>query len=350
MARVRIDAAKKQVIAPNKAAARASAGGNYFTQEEKDVSFISSGCRLLDLALGGGWAQGRIANIVGDKSTGKTLLCIEACANFIVKFPKGKIFYREAEAAFDKSYAAALGMPVSKIDFGQPLETVEDLFEDIAQVLKRIKGPALYICDSLDALTDRAELKRDLDEGSYGANKAKQLSQMFRRLVRKMENKDLTLIIVSQVRDKIGAMFGRKTTRSGGKALDFYASQVVYLAHIGTEYAKVRTTNRATGVNVRAKMDKNKVGLPFRECDFTITFGYGVDDLRACVAWLKQVKALGDADISKSVDPKAYAAECMAEMDDKAYAAELKAVRRAVTERWFAMEKSIVPKRKKYAA
>lgn len=344
MTRVRL----KEEAKTSAAAVRATGGGNYFTNDEKDVEFFSSGCTGLDLALGGGWAEGRIANIVGDKSTGKTLLCIEACANFRLKYPKGKIFYREAESAFDKGYASALGMPVNSIDFGDPMETVEDVFEDIERVLARLKGPGLYILDSLDALTDRAELKRDLDEGSYGANKAKQLSQLFRRLVRKMERKHLTIIIISQVRDKIGAMFGRKTTRSGGKALDFYASQVVYLAHLGTEYRKVRGTQKATGVNVKAKLDKNKVGLPFREFEFPITFGYGTDDLRACVAYLKVINALEDAGIKKSIDPKAYAADCMADMTRAEYNAELKRAQKAVRSRWREMEISIMPKMKKY--
>ena len=346
MKRVRLDDAPVA-----RAAKKVASGGNYFTQKEKGVDFISSGCTGLDLALGGGWARGRIANIVGDKSTGKTLLCIEACANFVRKHPKGKIYYREAEAAFDEKYAAALGMPVGSIDFGDPLETVEDLFEDIERVLAKLKGPGLYICDSLDALTDRAEMKRDLDEGSYGANKAKQLSQTFRRLVRKMERKDLTLIIVSQVRDKIGAMFGRKTTRSGGKALDFYASQVVYLAHLGTEYKTMRGTKRATGVNVRAKLDKNKVSLPFREFDFSILFGYGIDDMRASVAYLKQIKGLKDAGISSSVNPKDYAEDWMRRRDkgEKVeYRAKLARINEALVDAWFEMERALVPKSSKY--
>lgn len=322
---------------------------NYFAQAEKDVSFFSSGSKLFDLALGGGWAEGRIANIVGDKSTGKTLLCIEACANFHRKYPKGKMRYREAEAAFDKSYAAALGMPVDKIDFGDPLETVEDLFEDIEFALGKSKGPELFICDSLDALTDREEMKRKIDEGTFGAGKAKQMSQLFRRLVREMEGKNMTLIIVSQVRDKINAQFGRKTTRSGGKALDFYASQVPYLAHLGTEYRTVRGTSRATGVKIKAKLDKNKVALPFRECEFPITFGYGIDDLRACVAYLKVINRLTEAGIPKSIDPKNYAAECMEDMTREKYATVLQRVREVVERNWYEMETSILPKHSKYA-
>src|SRR5262245_49730127 len=147
-------------------------GGNYFAAPSH-LMFIPTGCQTLDLALGGGWAKNRIANIVGDKSSGKTLLCIEACANFAIKYPKGRIFYRESEAAFDQDYAKALGMPVARVSFGDdPLETVEDLFDELSDILRN-KNDCLYICDSLDALSDRAELDRGIADGSYGAQKAK---------------------------------------------------------------------------------------------------------------------------------------------------------------------------------
>src|SRR5262245_41010125 len=162
-------------------------GGAYFSAP-KQRGFISSGCKLLDMVLGGGWAEGRIANIIGDHSTGKTLLCIEAAANFINKYPKGKVYYREVEAAFDIDYARALGMPVDRVDFShqrkEVIDTVEDVFEDMEQILaKHAKQPALYILDSLDALSDREEAKRDIDKGTFGANKAKKLGELFRRLV-----------------------------------------------------------------------------------------------------------------------------------------------------------------------
>jgi len=143
-----------------------AAGGSYFAAPKSGLQFVETGCKPLDLVLGGGWAVGRIANIVGDKSTGKTLLCIEACANFIRKFPKGKIRYWEAEAAFDKPYAAALGMPINRIDFGdekKPIHTVEDFFEMLEVVCDNARGHELVILDSLDALSDRSEVEREID-------------------------------------------------------------------------------------------------------------------------------------------------------------------------------------------
>lgn len=321
-------------------------GGSYFSAPKSNLQFIGSGAKTLDLVLGGGWAENRVANIVGDKATGKTLLCIEACANFAFKYPKGKIRYREAEAAFDEPYAAALGMPVDRVDFGEPLETVEDLFEDLERIVDGAKQNELVICDSLDALSDRGELKRDMDQGSYGAEKAKKLSQLFRRLIRKMERKHVTLIIVSQVRDKIGAMFGRKTTRSGGKALDFYASQILYLAHLGQINKTVAGQKRSIGVEVKAKCDKNKVGLPFREAEFNIRFGYGVDDAQSCIDWMIDTGNFKELGISKD-ESKAYLSVLL-KMSPEAALEETNRLRQMVEHRWYEIERRMLPTRKKY--
>lgn len=303
---------------------RVSAGGNYFTSPKKNIEFIATGCTTLDLALSGGWAANRVANIVGDKSTGKTLLCIEAMANFAIKYDKGRIRYREAESAFDTQYAAALGMPVDRVDFGDPIDTVEDLFEDLQKVIEKAKHPELYIVDSLDALSDRAELERPMDQGTYGAQKAKNLSQLFRRLIRKTATSKVTLIIVSQVRSKIGISFGRDTTRSGGRALDFYATQVLYLAKKKTLVKTVQNSKRPTGIRLIGKVDKNKIGLPGREAEFNIKFGYGIDDDDACFSYLK---------------------DCKQQVKDNW---TLKQLQDAVVKHWYEVETSIIPSKPKY--
>lgn len=282
MARVKIE---DEVKAP-----AIKSGGLYFGTPKADVDFIPSGCKMLDLALGGGWARRRIANIVGDSSTGKTLLAIEASANFVMVEPKAKIRYREAEEAFDNNYAAALGFPLEKVDFGEPMETIEDVFEDIQKVIEGAKGSELYIIDSLDALSDRGEMARDIDQGSYGAEKAKKLSQLFRRCVSSLASKDITLMIISQVRDNIGAMpFQKKHVRSGGRALNFYSSQVAWLSQIKKLDRTISNIKRITGVQVKAVIEKNKIGLPYREAEFALMFGYGIDDYKACAEFWKQV-------------------------------------------------------------
>lgn len=273
-------------------------GGLYFSRPKDNLQFIKSGSTLLDLALGGGWARRRIVNVVGDKAVGKTLVCIEMSANFAIQEPKGKIRYREAESAFDNDYAEALGFPIERVDFGEPIDTIEDVFEDLEAVLKGAKGPELYIVDSLDSLSDRAELERKIDEGSYGTGKAKMMSQLFRRLIRNLADKDVTVVFVSQVRDNIGVMIGKKTTRSGGRALDFYASQVCFLAQLEKLKRTIKGITRVTGTKVKATIEKNKIALPYREAEFSVLFGHGIDDEASCLDFIKKIGMEIDKNLS----------------------------------------------------
>jgi recombination protein RecA len=339
------------VIERIRAKERVAGGGNYFTAPKTDIEFISSGSKLLDLALGGGWAEERIINIVGDKSTGKTLLAIEAAANFARKYKQGRILYREAESAFLPDYAGALGMPLDRVEFGnpnQPIETVEDLFEDLDKVLsKPTDHPILYILDSLDALSDREELDRPIDKGTYGTAKARYMSQIFRRTTSQMAEARCTLIIISQVRDNIGVMIGKKTTRSGGRALDFYASQVAYLQQITKLVRTISKIERVTGVKIRAKIDKNKIGLPFREAEFNISFGYGIDDVPACLEWLRAANALSR--VTDEAKVETYL-QSLRRMPDSEYYQSVRAIHKATEQRWYEVENAFLPKRKKYNA
>lgn len=318
-------------------------GGVYF-ENDRGVETFSSGCQLLDLALGGGWAEGRVINIVGDKSTGKTLLAIEATANFALKYPKGIIKYVEVEQAFDPGYAASLGMPVDRIEFPQDIFTVEDLFKSLDETIEKAKQPTLLIVDSLDALSDEAEMKREFNEGSYGAQKAKQMSAMFRQLNQKMSKSNVTLIIISQVRDKIGIAFGDKTSRSGGRALDFYASQVAYLAHIGQEKQTHKGIERVTGVRIKANIKKNKIALPFRQVEFSIQFGYGVQSVEASLEWLEDTKNFGE--LSK-LNRKDYM-KALSDMPDDALKAELQRIQEVTAGVWNSVELALAPTVKKY--
>jgi recombination protein RecA len=267
-----------------------------------EVRFLSSGCVLLNCVLGGGYAVGRIINIVGDKSTNKTGLAIEAAANFALQYPNSKIYYVEAEAAFDKLYAIKIGLPKSTNFITLANNTVESLYDDLIEKTKVVKeDPTLYILDSLDALSDAAELDREFDSGTYGT-KAKKLSELLRRLISKLANSNIIFIITSQERDKINVTFGKKTTRSGGRALDFYASQIIWLAEIKKIKKTINSIERTTGIWVRAKCEKNKVGDPFRDCDFPVIFRYGIEDIEACLRFLNKVGKLNKFD--SSITPK----------------------------------------------
>lgn len=337
----------ERVIPEHKRASeRAREGGNYFARPNKTQKFISTGAKVLDLIMGGGWARGRVGNVYGDTSTGKTLLMIEACRNFSDSVPKGKIRYREAEEAFDESYAKALGLPVGRVDFGDnTLDTVEDMFEDLEKVCAGAKGPELYIVDSLDSLAHRAELKRGIGEAAYGGEKAKVMSQLFRSVVRQLGDKDVTLLIVSQLRDTF-ARFGKTKKPSGGKALPYYSSQQMALVQTGVLKKTMQGIERPVGITVKAKMDKNKVGLPYREASFDIRFGFGIDDAAACVKWLETTNYLGDVDLVKKEIPK-YLKELDA-MTRQDYDSELIDLRKAVENRWYEVESGFLPTRSKY--
>jgi len=221
--------------------------------KERSVKFITSGSLMLDLPLGGGFALGRVINVVGDKSAGKTLLAIEACANFAREYGVESIRYCEAENAFDDDYAEVVGMPPG-VGKAEDIRTVEAFVADLKQFLAGRDGssPCLYVLDSLDSLSSDAEMDRKSGEASYGTEKAKALSTFFRKEIGLIEKAQCVLLIISQVRDNIGVTFGPAHKRSGGLALDFYCSQVVWLAVSSKLSRTVRGVERVVGHGQRA--------------------------------------------------------------------------------------------------
>lgn len=345
--------------------------GDLYGLRESDVDTFSSGCLVLDLSLCGGWALNRILNAVGDRSTGKSLGAIEACANFYRKF-KGDcdIHYRDIEEALDRLYAFRMGLPKCT-DFGPgspermlnakpkfdrkgqiipppTFETVEDLHEDLEKLLKRKnKRPLFYVVDSLDALSDRDEKSKKLDEATYGTAKSKALSKMFRVVNTQLRKANITIMVISQVRDNIGVMWGDKHKRSGGKSLDFYATQIVWLAHT-EQIKKVRSgVTRVVGSFVKAKCKKNKIGPAFRECSFPIIYNYGIEDLHASIAWLvenKRIELMGmSAKEANSIISK------LDRMDAEDYKALRRKANKVVRRAWNDIEDDFQPTRSKYA-
>lgn len=334
-------------------ARRSDESSDYFTSDKDGLQFFSTGCVVMDEALGGGWCLGRVSNVVGDRSSGKTLLATEATANFAITFPDGDIRYAESEAAFDEAYAEALGTPIDRIKFnpkGEAMRTVEQFYKDLIAFVRQLKGRAgLYILDSLDALSDDAEQKREMDEGSYSMTKQKKMSEMFRRVTSEVEDARCHLMVISQIRDKIGVTFGETKTRSGGKALDFYCTHIVWLAESGKIKRTIDKVERVTGVDVRVNVKKNKVGLPFRQCSYPILFGYGIDDVTASVEWLLEV---GREDRLEAVGmSKAGYKVRIGNLRNKG-GEEMREVRRQlstiVKEEWRRIDRAFLPKSRKY--
>ena len=238
-----------------------------------------SGSTLLDLVNGGGWPVGRIVHGAGASSAGKTqVFATEAMVNFDRTFPGSPITYVDAENAYDAEYAVRLGLP-SRIkprnaeDLAGEINTIEAFAADVEKFCEVIPkdGHGLYVLDSFDALSDESERERTLSDATYGGDKAKLYGAFCRKNSGLIAKKNVTLMVISQVRDNMGAgPFAPKERIAGGRALKFYASVQVWLHHTKRLARTVRGIEREIGVLVRAKCEKNKISAPFRECTFPI--------------------------------------------------------------------------------
>jgi RecA/RadA recombinase len=262
--------------------------------EEKKILF-SSGCDLLDL-IHGGHPIGKVINIVGDKSSGKTFLTLEIIAAAIKKYGnKVKWIYDDAEAGFSFDSKELFGFDAFKYT-DEISENVEQMSFHLDNQLEKVKKDEflIYVIDSLDGLSSHAEQKRreeakkafdsgkDYDKGSYQMEKQKFLSEFFRVYANKIRNKNCLLIIISQVRDNIGVKFGAKHKRSGGKALDFYSSQIIWLA----EAEKIKAKDRTIGITIKARTTKNKTKYPFRSGFIRLYFDFGIDNITTNLLYL----------------------------------------------------------------
>ena len=261
-----------------------------------------SGSTTYDTMIGGnkgvfGYRFGRIYNIVGDSSSGKSFLAAESIASARKKYGnKLKWNYDDGETGFTFDTKNLYGFEIVPKETLRS-KTVEDAYINVNNFIDSLKEDeyGIYIIDSLDGLTSKqiqeigekrisvAKKGKEFDEGSYKTEKAKFLSQeFFPDLAGKLDNSNCALLIVSQIRDKIGVTFGKKADRTGGKALNFYAHSCVWLSVV----EKLKKKEKVVGIRVKAKTEKSKTPRPFRESYTTIFFDIGVDNISGNLDYL----------------------------------------------------------------
>ncbi len=251
-----------------------------------DVELFSSGSLSLDLALGGGYPKGRIIEIYGPESSGKTTLALHAIAE--IQKQGGTVAFIDAEHALDPAYARKLGVDTDNMLISQPDNGEQAL--DIAETLVRSSAVDIIVVDSVAALVPQAEIDGDMGDSHMGLQ-ARLMSQALRKLAGVISKTKSTVIFINQIRMKIGVMFGNPETTTGGNALKFYASVRLDIRRTG----QIKEGEEIKGSRTKVKVVKNKIAPPFRSAEFDIMYGEGVSKVGDVLDLAVQYNIVGKA-------------------------------------------------------